>query len=469
MSLPDSDIEVKEETETTPIIFDFDISPPESSEDSTSPVSNLIDIFDYSNITENSVQSSVPYPPLSQDLLDVLDQNGYSEPLLSNSVQFPTPSPWFTGSIMSTYQSDGNGYSSSVSSGGQRYRGNGFTNIRDPSVISGGSSSDDTPPLLLSPGIHQHQGTIGETHYNGYGENVIGKSPSVNRSNSLPFELNGREVPSGFHNTNYESQSMQAHDMYLGPVSHAGSMGHNGRIPPSVRLALGMNDARRRQKVKYNFCVFCKNNGEDEKVYMGHTLKHDNGTIRCPILYNYECPLCGATGPVSHTIRYCPSSKGKQQVEEMASITQLKQMRSSTGRLRTNHNNSPMPMQIMEGNPSYQSSSSVAAARQFYNPQQQVAACNALAQGQSATYARPVLGQGTRGRDMSFSGANAGWTATSNPPLIPPMYGEYVNTQNRRYNYESYCLQAAHQFSQGQAATQPQMQIPSQVNYSQAQ
>ena len=95
----------------------------QSSEDSTSPVSNLIDIFDYSNITENSVQSSVPYPPLSQDLLDVLDQNGYSEPLLSNSVQFPTPSPWFTGSIMSTYQSDGNGYSSSVSSGGQRYRG----------------------------------------------------------------------------------------------------------------------------------------------------------------------------------------------------------------------------------------------------------------------------------------------------------------------------------------------------------
>ena len=108
----------------------------------------------------------------------------------------------------------------------------------------------------------------------------------------------------------------------------------------------------------------------------------------------------------------------------MASITQLKQMRSSTGRLRTNHNNSPMPMQIIEGNPSYQSSSSVAAARQFYNPQQQVAACNALAQGQSATYARPVLGQGTRGRDMSFSGANVGWTATSSQPLIPPMYGE---------------------------------------------
>ena len=29
----------------------------------------------------------------------------------------------------------------------------------------------------------------------------------------------------------------------------------------------------RNQKVKYNFCVFCKNNGEDESYYLSHTLK----------------------------------------------------------------------------------------------------------------------------------------------------------------------------------------------------
>ena len=29
----------------------------------------------------------------------------------------------------------------------------------------------------------------------------------------------------------------------------------------------------RSQKVKYNFCVFCKNNGEDESYYLSHTLK----------------------------------------------------------------------------------------------------------------------------------------------------------------------------------------------------
>ena len=42
------------------------------------------------------------------------------------------------------------------------------------------------------------------------------------------------------------------------------------------------------QKVKYSFCVFCKNNGEDEAFYLGHTLKDDNGRVTCPILFNYR-------------------------------------------------------------------------------------------------------------------------------------------------------------------------------------
>merc|ERR1719436_137222 len=208
------------------------------------------------------------------------------------------------------------------------------------------------------------QAQIGQDHRNGPTRSM-GMNCSVQRSNSLPFELNGREVPqSSQGSNNHDGNPMQLHEsVCLGPVSHSGSIGPNGRIPPSVRLAMGLNDARRKQKIKYNFCVFCKNNGEDEKVYMSHTLKHDNGTIKCPILYNYECPLCGATGPVSHTIRYCPSSKGKQQVEEVASKTQLKQMRSSTGRLRNNPNNNNTSLPIVEASSTFNSSSSVAAAR----------------------------------------------------------------------------------------------------------
>ena len=90
----------------------------------------------------------------------------------------------------------------------------------------------------------------------------------------------------------------------------------------------------RNQKVKYNFCVFCKNNGEDESYYLSHTLKDDNGRVTCPILYKYKCPICHSTGPVSHTIRYCPHNKDHHIYEEKAHITVLKQMRSSTGNLR---------------------------------------------------------------------------------------------------------------------------------------
>ena len=91
----------------------------------------------------------------------------------------------------------------------------------------------------------------------------------------------------------------------------------------------------RNQKVKYNFCVFCKNNGEDESYYLSHTLKDDNGRVTCPILYKYKCPICHSTGPVSHTIRYCPHNKDHHIYEEKAHITVLKQMRSSTGNFWT--------------------------------------------------------------------------------------------------------------------------------------
>merc|ERR1712020_855000 len=66
------------------------------------------------------------------------------------------------------------------------------------------------------------------------------------------------------------------------------------RRPPPSQLM-------RRTKVEFTFCVFCKNNGEDEAFYLNHTLKDDAGYVRCPVLWKYRCPICGATGAVSHT------------------------------------------------------------------------------------------------------------------------------------------------------------------------
>ena len=75
---------------------------------------------------------------------------------------------------------------------------------------------------------------------------------------------------------------------------------------------------RPRPKITYNFCVFCKNNGEDEMYYLSHTLKNDDGLVTCPVLSAYICPICGATGPVAHTIKYCPNNKVISKLEYLS-------------------------------------------------------------------------------------------------------------------------------------------------------
>lgn len=55
-----------------------------------------------------------------------------------------------------------------------------------------------------------------------------------------------------------------------------------------------------------DFCRFCKQNGESPRVYRSHTLKSADLRVVCPILWNYTCPICGATGDDAHTRRYCP-------------------------------------------------------------------------------------------------------------------------------------------------------------------
>ena len=140
----------------------------------------------------------------------------------------------------------------------------------------------------------------------------------------------------------------------------------------------------RSHKVKYNFCVFCKNNGEDETFYLSHTLKDDYGRVRCPVLWNYQCPICGATGAVSHTIRYCPENKDDKYHEDFAAITVLKSMRSSVGKRG--------PPGVIGGPPM----NNVPPSK------------------------RPGSGV------SSGIGRNAAWTGPANPPNLMPMYGKTI-------------------------------------------
>lgn len=165
---------------------------------------------------------------------------------------------------------------------------------------------------------------------------------------------------------------------------------------------LPLSQTRSCQKVKYNFCVFCKNNGEDERFYLSHTLKDDNGYISCPILYNYKCPICGATGHVSHTIRYCPQNRDDKYHADFASITVMKQLRSSTGAKQGRAGGPPgiIGQQLLPSIP----------------PSKRLPAMRHLPPSSNS----------------ALRGPNAAWTgSTTQPCMMQPMFGELVNQQER--------------------------------------
>ena len=76
-------------------------------------------------------------------------------------------------------------------------------------------------------------------------------------------------------------------------------------------------------------CVLCRSNGEPPAVYTSHQLKDSRGRVRCPVLYIYTCPVCGASGPHAHTVRYCPRN-----ADARARPDCLKTARTSCGRRR---------------------------------------------------------------------------------------------------------------------------------------
>lgn len=58
----------------------------------------------------------------------------------------------------------------------------------------------------------------------------------------------------------------------------------------------------------WNYCQFCKNNGEPEEFFRSHILRNPgDGKVVCPVLRVYSCPVCNnGGGDYAHTKSYCP-------------------------------------------------------------------------------------------------------------------------------------------------------------------
>lgn len=130
-----------------------------------------------------------------------------------------------------------------------------------------------------------------------------------------------------FANNIYNSKQGDIFKLLSSPVDPEDILGFNvvsepppaaligRRMPPAAAIAASSRCSARQQ-----VCVFCRNNGESESFYTSHCLKDSEGKVSCPVLRAYTCPLCGANGDMSHTIKYCPENSQSNKVQVAAQL-----------------------------------------------------------------------------------------------------------------------------------------------------
>ena len=194
---------------------------------------------------------------------------------------------------------------------------NNNTRERRDSLGSAASSSD----FSMSTGGSAPDSSDGSSEfYGGMMNGSIGSYPSTPTDFFRAMgESDDALLAFGHHHHSMETQHHQQQHQQQ-QTNRGGGVGVNGVPSSSTLLERGSLSVRvPNRPVKQQVCVFCRNNGESESFYTSHCLKDAEGKVTCPVLRAYTCPLCGANGDLSHTIKYCPENNQASKVSTVAS------------------------------------------------------------------------------------------------------------------------------------------------------
>lgn len=183
---------------------------------------------------------------------------------------------------------------------------------RRDSLGSAASSSD----FSMSTGGSAPDSSDGSCEFFG-GSGGIGSYPSTPTDFFRAMGESDEALLSFGHHHSFDTQQQQQQQS---SSNRTGGGGGGVGMPSSTLLERGSLSVRvPNRPVKQQVCVFCRNNGESESFYTSHCLKDAEGKVTCPVLRAYTCPLCGANGDLSHTIKYCPENNQASKVSTVAS------------------------------------------------------------------------------------------------------------------------------------------------------
>lgn len=140
--------------------------------------------------------------------------------------------------------------------------------------------------------------------------------PAVVNDNIPALELNNSSytrsaIPSTskVHSGSSPARVPQYMVQYLNPATGDSNNNNNNDLTNTVSLSPAAAASRKLQSsllyLQEDYCRFCRNNKESPDYYKSHVLKDQNGNVTCPVLFNYVCTYCGATGKVAHTDSHC--------------------------------------------------------------------------------------------------------------------------------------------------------------------